>query len=302
VRILTAGRTSGCSQKLHNLLFAYRQVPPEIEALVFADSDVCAGPEWLCQLIAPLRKPHIGLASGYRWFVPKRNNLASLALSAMNAKVFQLLGNTRFNLAWGGSMAVRKTDFQQLGVEAIWARSLSDDLSLSRAVRRAGMSTRFVPACVVASHITMTWADLWEFARRQFIITRIYSPKMWWFGLVGTLLSVAGLWGGLVLAGWAIATRPTLWWVFFMVGAAFGACQVCRTVVRQELAARLLPKERSAMRAARWADWLGFWAWGILMLAVIIASAGGRTIVWRGIRYRIKGPTKIEVLAQKSNP
>ena len=115
VRILTAGQACGCSQKLHNLLFAYRQAPMEAEVLVFADSDACAGPEWLGQLVAPLRKKHIGLASGYRWFVPKTNNLATLALSAMNAKVCQLLGNTRFNLAWGGSMAVRRSDFERDG-------------------------------------------------------------------------------------------------------------------------------------------------------------------------------------------
>lgn len=299
VRILTAGKTTGCSQKLHNLLFAYRQVPPDIEALVFADSDACAGPDWLGQLVAPLRKSHIGLASGYRWFVPKTNNMATLALSAMNAKVFQLLGNTQFNLAWGGSMAVRKNDFEQWGVEALWARSLSDDLSLSRAVRKAKMLTRFVPACVVASYGSTTWAGLWEFARRQFIITRIYSPRMWWFGLFGSMLSIAGLWGGMGLAVWAMATRPAFWWASMVVGVTFLGCQVCRAMLRQELAARLLPKERSAMRAARWADWLGFWAWGLLMLAVILSSARGRTIVWRGIRYRINGPLKIEVIEPK---
>jgi hypothetical protein len=195
-------------------------------------------------------------------------------------------------------MSVRKNDFERWGVEALWERSLSDDLSLSRAVRNAKMLTRFVPACLVASYGSTTWAALWEFARRQFIITRIYSPRMWWFALLGSMFSVVGLWGGIGLAIWAMATRPAFWWVSAVAGVMFLGCQVCRTLLRQELVVRLLPNDRDAMRTARWADWLGFWAWGLLMLAVIVSSAWGRTIAWRGIRYRIKAPLKIEVIGR----
>ncbi len=296
VRILVAGKTTGCSQKLHNLLYAYRQTASETTVLVFADSDACAGPDWLVQLVAPLRKPFIGLASGYRWFVPKVNNLATLALSAMNAKVCQLLGNTRFNLAWGGSMAVRRADFERLEIERLWARSLSDDLSLSRAIRKAGMRTRFVPACMIASYESTTWSRVWEFSRRQFTITRIYAPRLWLFGLLAAVLSIAGLWGGFGLMVYALSARPPFWLEYAAVGVVYLVCQIIRAILRQELACRLLEKDRAALRAARWADWLGFWAWGWLMLAAILASAFGNTIVWRNVRYRIHGATKIEIL------
>ncbi|MCD6174165.1 MAG: hypothetical protein J7K65_00165 [Planctomycetes bacterium] len=120
VEILVAGPTESCSQKLHNLLFAYRKIPTETEAMVFADSDACAGPDWLAQIVYPLRKDKNGASSGYRCFIPQNNNLASLALASLNAKVCQLLGNTPFNLAWGGSMAIRVKDFRAFGVEQLW--------------------------------------------------------------------------------------------------------------------------------------------------------------------------------------
>jgi len=301
VRILVAGKTAGCSQKLHNLLYAYTQTDSDVKVLVFADSDACAGPDWLAQLVAPLRKSSIGLSSGYRWFVPKTNNLATLALSAMNAKVCQLLGNTRYNLAWGGSMAIRRADFERLDIPRLWARSLSDDLSLSRAVRKAKMRTRFVPACMIASYTSTTWSKLWEFARRQFIITRVYAPRLWLFGLLGALFSVAGLWGGLALMVYAIVVRPAFWLEYAAVGIVFLTCQILRAVIRQEMAFYLLEKDRDALRLARWADWLGFWAWDCLMLAVIAASAFGNTITWRNIRYRIHGTTDIEIINDKSD-
>lgn len=39
VRILVAGQAQGCGQKIHNLLYCYRQLPQDIEAVTFADSD-----------------------------------------------------------------------------------------------------------------------------------------------------------------------------------------------------------------------------------------------------------------------
>ncbi len=298
IQILIAGYTDGCSQKLHNLLFACHKAPPDIEVFAFADSDALAGSDWLRQLVWPLERAEIGLSSGYRCFVPRRNNPATLALSSMNAKVCQLLGGKRFNLAWGGSMAVRKEDFERLKIAQIWSRALSDDLSISKAVKEANLETQFVPGCVVASYKSTTWRRLWEFARRQFVITRIYAPGTWLFGLFGTLWSVAWLWGGLALAIWALATGIDKWPFYVAFAAIVLGCQIVRAIMRQILAAVLLTDERDALLISRWADLLGFWASGLLMLAVIIASSFGRTITWRGIRYRIKSPTDIEIIEQ----
>jgi cellulose synthase/poly-beta-1,6-N-acetylglucosamine synthase-like glycosyltransferase len=177
VKIFVAGKSASCSQKLHNLIFAYQQIPENAKALVFADSDACAGENWLAHLVYPLRQEgKVGAAGGYRCFVPRQNNFATITLAAINAKICELLGNTRFNLAWGGSMAILVKQFRRLGLDAIWQTVLSDDLSLSSAVRKEGLKVAFVPAGMIASYEVTTWRRLFEFARRQFIITRIYTP------------------------------------------------------------------------------------------------------------------------------
>lgn len=299
VRVLVAGHGEGNSQKLHNLLTACGQAPADTEALVFADSDACAGPNWLSHIVYPLRQDKTGAASGYRWFVPARNNWASIALSTVNAKVCQLLGNTRFNMAWGGSMAIRMDRFRELKLADTWREALSDDLSLSRAVHKAKLKMVFVPACMIASYEWTTWAKFWEFARRQFIITRVYSPAMWLFGLFGSSLSVFGLWGGLALAirqaGGEAAGRD---WLFTLLPAVFVSCLFGRAVLRQRLAIRLLPAERDSLRAARRADLTLFWLWDIVLLIIIASTAVGRTITWRGIRYRLHSPNRIEILSR----
>lgn len=296
VKILIAGPTASCSQKLHNLLYACRQIPPDTDALVFADSDACAGPDWLAHIVYPLRKDKNGAAGGYRCFVPQKNNPAAVALSAVNAKICQLLGNTRFNLAWGGSMAILVKTFRELGIDKIWEKALSDDLTLSRAVRKKGLKMVFVPACMIASYQSASWASFWEFARRQFVITRIYAPGMWLFGLFSALFSAGGLWGGLAAAVWAVKTGYPHAGLAAAVPAVFFACQLLRAILRQTMIAKLLPADKQRLRIARWADILFFWLWSILLLGIILSSAFGRTLVWRNIRYRIESPVCVRIL------
>ena len=296
VQIFVAGPAGNCSQKNHNLLYCSERMGSDIDVLAVADSDICVGPNWLGHLVYPLRKAKYGATSGYRWFVPQKNNPATLALSALNAKVAQLLGNSPFNQVWGGSMAIRFDVFRRIGIDKIWSQTLSDDLSLARAVRKAGLKVAFVPACLVASYESTTWPKLFEFARRQFLITRIFAPVTWWFGLLSSLLSVLGLWAGAALA---LLFHPSAFVARFLVVAlpvVFLAGQVIRAIYRQKMIFRLLEKDRDLMRTACAVDILFSWGWSALMLFFILSSAFGSEICWRGIRYKLSGPTKITVI------
>jgi len=296
VQILIAGLSRHCSQKIHNLLYALEHVPLETEILAFADSDICVNRDWLSHLTWPLRRPKHGATTGYRWFVPIRNNLATLALSAVNAGVAQLLGNSRFNHAWGGSMAIRTKDFHRLDLPTIWRNTLSDDLSLSQAVKRAGMRVVFVPGCLTASCETTTWPKLYEFARRQFLITRVYAPATWWLGFLGSLGSVVGLWGTAALAAYAWSINAEHRWLYTAVPAFFLVGQLIRVILRQSMIVKVFHTRAASVRPAVIADILGFWFWSLLQLVFILSSAFGRTIRWRGIRYRLVSATQTEVL------
>jgi ceramide glucosyltransferase len=299
-QILVAGISQASGQKIHNLLYAVDRVPPETEVLAFADSDICVHRDWLGRLVHPLVVPKRGLTTGYRWFVPTANNAATLAASSLNAAVAQCLGNNRWNLAWGGSMAIRAEDFRRLGIREIWSQALSDDLSLSWAVRRAGLRIVFVPACLVASFESFTWRRLCEFGRRQFLITRIYAPGAWWLGFVSTLGSVLGLWGGAAAALYAGATHAEHIVLYTAVPVVFFTGQLLRAVLRQLAMAKALNEHLAQLLPAAAADVFGCWLWSILLLILLLSSAVGRTIRWRGIRYRLAGPTHIHILSSES--
>jgi ceramide glucosyltransferase len=302
VQIFIAGQADTCCQKNHNLLYCCRKISRDIDVLAVADSDICVHQDWLGHLVYPLRKSKYGVSSGYRWFVPQKNNPATLALSALNAKVAQLLGNSPFNQVWGGSMAVRVEVFQKAGIDKIWSQALSDDLTLARAVRKGGLKIAFVPACLVASYESTTWPKLYEFARRQFLITRVCAPKTWLFGLICNLSSVLGLWGGAAVVFYLIAadklhTLPFLKVLILLIlPLIFFIGQIIRALYRQKMIYKLLEKDRRLMTVARTVDICLSWGWSLLMLFFILSSAIGSQICWRGIRYKFNGPYKVTVI------
>jgi hypothetical protein len=84
------------------------------------------------------------------------------------------------------------------------------------------------------------------------------------------------------------------------VPAVFMLGHFWKAWLRQETVAIVLDERGDGLRAAKWADMLLSWLWSLLMLGLIVSSAAGRTITWRGIRYRLDGPAKVVVLGSET--
>ena len=286
VEILCAGESQHCGQKIHNQLIGVKHVGKTVDSLVFADADVQMGSHWLANMVYPLAADKHGASSGYRWFVPSKNNMTSIALSNLNARVAQMLGNTHFNHAWGGSMAIRTKLFYDVQLDKIWAHTISDDYSLSRTVKAAGKKVAYVPPCLNPSLEGMNWSELLEFLQRQFIITRVCAPGTWWFALWAIAYSCLGLWLPLILACLPCVPLQTHIWSG-VVAFIFFCTQLGNAILRQKMALTLLASYARQMRVAAWADILLFPLTGLLFLLGILSSSWTRVVTWRGIRYRL---------------
>lgn len=293
--VVIAGAAHDCGQKVHNLLTATAGLDDQAEVVVFADSDILPDGYWLRRLVSPLSRPDTGVVTGYRWFTAQPGDWSGTVLAALNASVTFSLGNHPWNQVWGGSWAIRRSSFDALRSAGLWQGALTEDLQVSRFVRANGGYVAFEPSCLVASPVQGGWRVLAEFARRQYLITRVYAPRIWWLGLIFTAFAQIVFWGGAALAigGWWRGEPGPL--VAAAVIAIY-AIHLIRAVMRQRAVRQRFPDLRSSQRAVAWLDIVGHPLLGLCQLALIVSSAFGRVLTWRTIRYRLHGPHRTEVL------
>lgn len=302
-------------QKVHNLLAALDQLQREgmpVEVVVFADSDAAPDAQWMGRLIGPLIFPNCGVSTGYRWMIPQPRGgagasqgptLASRFASVINSSVACWAGRDRYNHAWGGSMALRVDTIREGDLVGRWRGALSDDYQVSRMCKDLGKRIYFVHRCLVAAPVDFTWRSLFEFGRRQYLITRAHAPRLYLGALVLTTLYLAGaawtatatIW--LALRDW----RDPIWLAplaAIVVSTIADAVRVrarrhaIRSAFGDDTARQLqstLRIDRDLVPITMAIHWL-----------IVLAALVGRTITWRGKRYRIDAPQRIARLPSRS--
>src|SRR3989449_7267492 len=162
--------------KVNALRSALAHLRPEDEVVVFADSDIRPAPDWLRQLVQPLADSTVGVATGFRWYLPPTPTFWSLVRTEWNAVSANVLFDPRRAFAWGGSCAVRRDHLPDLRLEDRWRGVLSDDLVLSQAVRDAGLKIAYMPAAIVPTFEGATRATCLEWCLRQMMMATLYLP------------------------------------------------------------------------------------------------------------------------------
>jgi cellulose synthase/poly-beta-1,6-N-acetylglucosamine synthase-like glycosyltransferase len=296
MQFVIAGPAVDQGQKVHNLIFAIDQAHPQSEVFVFVDSDARPKPEWLRSLVAPLNDESIGATTGYRWFVPVRNGIASHLQSVWNAAIASALGpNSQKNFCWGGSTAIRRTTFESSKVSEHWRGAVSDDFAMTRALHKAGVPIKFVPQCLTPSFEDCTWPQLFEFTTRQLKITRAYAAHLWKSVFIGSAIFVLTFFGGMVLVivrakmHSSFATPLFLLLIIFALGAM-------KSHLRLRAVAAIIDDERAHSFTSTIAH-ITLWPLAsALYLYNAVAAAVSRRIIWRGITYQLKSPDETVII------
>ena len=295
-RIVIAGKATDSGQKVHNLRVAVTELDPRSEAFVFVDTDARPDRGWLRSLVAPLHDERVGAATGYRWFIPVKGGLASHLRSVWNASIASALGaNVEKNFCWGGSTAIRRHTFEELNIRNLWQGTVSDDFTVTRALKAAKMPIHFVPRCLTPSFEDCTVRELFEFTTRQLKITRTYAAHLWKAVLTGSLLFSLVFYGGVVLiilrlaSGLSIIIPAILLLIICILGAT-------KSAVRMRAVQMSLPTYRRQLRGS-WPAHLLLWPiTSVLYLYNALAAAFSRRIEWRGITYELKTPTEAVII------
>ncbi len=281
VRHLVAGLAHTGSQKIHNLLAAVAAAPPETEVFAFCDADIEPRPELLHNLVGALVGRGATVATGYRWLAPRRAGLGARLHAVLSGYLATLIAWPGSRVVWGGTWAIRRRDWERLGVAGYWRRRLSDDLSLQTLLERDRARREFVPTCVSRTGEAISrLPDLIDWFSRQVFYTRLYTPRWWAVSVVGLIVLGAAVVAAVVAVGLALAGGPGgtagPW------AAAGGTVLLLAVLITPALVAA--PRRRLLTFPLLW--WVGLAPLtGAVALISALRSIFMRRVTWADITY-----------------
>jgi ceramide glucosyltransferase len=304
IQIVVSGRAPAHQgQKVHNQLAVLEQIEPgagDRDVWVFCDSDAVPGRMWLRHLVDPLHDRHVGMTTGYRWLVPERRGAPwSEMASVMNSSIACFLGRDRYTHAWGGSMAMTVGVAREGKLIDRLRGALTDDYQFSKLCRDLNRRIHFVAVALVPTPVDFTRASMVNFVHRQYLITRVYEPRLARWAAVMTGLYPLGFFSTMIVTIGALFS-PTYFhnWTLSLPALLLVACgDWVRSHFRAKVARQAFGREtvEKLAGALRWDRW-GTPVWMTLHCLLVLRAFVGRTMVWRGTTYVLRGPQSVQRL------
>ncbi|PTM48442.1 glycosyl transferase family 21 [Phreatobacter oligotrophus] len=282
VKVVEAGLSADCGQKVWNLTRALDEIDAVDHLVVMADADVILPRTWLSNLNWAVIDQGQDIVTGYRLIVPASESLAARMLTSINLSFALVPRITGLTAAWGGTMAMRRETLEKLEIRRYWRNALSDDLQLTAAARDKGILVHTNRRTLLVTPWGGDISAFWSFGVRQFRIFRMNNPFLF-LGLVAfQLLPILG-WGSLIV-GLASGSALALMTAPVMAFLALYRQRLRWRVVREACAGIWNVDERQPFF-----DAFGRPIWWPAFLALGLSGMFGHTINWAGITYRCRG-------------
>ncbi len=243
---------------------------PVRQAVVVADADMLVPPHWLTAVTAPLAEPGVGLVTCLYHGLPGDGGLWS-RLAALGID-WHFLPNAAFGESlgkadgcYGATMALTADTLSRIGGFESLLGLLADDHALGVAVRRLGLRTVVSP--VIPAHVMAepSLAALLGHELRWARTLRLLNPA----GYAGLAVTHPLAWG---LLATALAGAPGL--------AVLGLALAARILAAIAIDAALGKQDYARLMLLPLRDALSFAIWA--------AGLTRRTVLWQGLRYRLR--------------
>jgi ceramide glucosyltransferase len=250
------------------------------EVLVFNDSDVRARPDYLRNVVAPLRDPQIGavtclyVSTHETTFVQKFQSIGMICDFFPGIMVAWKLDGVKF--AFGQTIATRRRHLEDFGGFTAIQNRPADDLLVGRLVAQQGLEVVLLPYTV---ETVADFRSLKEFFfKRLRWMTVMRHMRPW--GHIGLFFTHGLAWS---LA--AFAVHPTA----LVALCYFGGYLFVR------MAMTWLVGIHGLKQKGIWKKLLLVPLWDAWALMTWILSFGRRSIRWRDMDYRIRGGTLVPI-------
>jgi cellulose synthase/poly-beta-1,6-N-acetylglucosamine synthase-like glycosyltransferase len=291
-------RRDTCSLKCSAVTQAIGRLDESFQAVALVDADTMPHRSWLAELTAPFADEQVGATTGNRWYMPGVSSWGALVRYLWNAAaVVQMYW---YEIAWGGTLAVKRKVIDELGLLDRWRHALCEDTMLFRQLGKRGLRVKFVPSLMMVNREDCGLISCLSWISRQLLTARLYHP-LWPMVLLhgfGTTLVLAAAVAGTAIAAFR-GDWPAVWW-------CAGGLVVYETI----MVSLLVPMEIAVRRIVRshggQTKWLSVGTILRLVPAIVLTqlvytlallgAQFARSISWRGVHYRVDGPWGIHRL------
>ena len=212
IRLFTSAEELGANRKVNKLAMLAREAQSDV--LVLTDGDVRVDPDYLREVVAPLRARKIGAVTSFYRAIAQDNFGAKLeaigATSDFFAGVLMARWKEGIRFALGASITTTKDWVRKMGGFESIADTLADDYELGLRIANAGGEIVLSPKPVWTMYPAQTLRGFWDHQLRWARTVRLCRP----FSYLGLLFTQGLPWTLL-----AILFSPAPW----IAGAYFGA-------------------------------------------------------------------------------
>ena len=282
-----------CSLKCSALIQATQILPTTTQWVAFVDADVVPHENWLADVLGPLAASDVAVVTGNQWFEPPYPvSNGALLRSIWNAGA--LVPTILLKHPWAGTMAVKYNDLISSNLIDDWKVSIVDDGPVAKFAKRVGGKVVVHPALLMVNRDDCSWQYAQNWIARMLTWSRIFEPT-YPLTVCHALVSVVFALGIDLCLIWAILFAGAV-----MTTAAIGTLLVA--TILSVLAYCLVRNAISISLGKRGLDPLpplaleAFGRVALMMGPVQICYLIGcfkalvvKSVVWRGVEYRIAG-------------
>jgi ceramide glucosyltransferase len=265
IDLIVDGRVYGANRKISNLINMFSVAKHDV--LIASDSDIDVDSTYVAKITAALDEPGVGAVTCLYHGLPGPGTAAGLSALAINAYFLPMVVMaTTFGLArpcFGSTIATSRSILERIGGLTAFVDKLADDYEIGAAIHAAGYEIAIPTFTVGHACNETTIAQFMRQHIRNARTIKTIDP----FGHAGSFicnpfpLALIGLVQG--------AEAPAVLAVAAVV-LRIAVCKLMETKVG-------LPRQRLLLLPL--AD--------VLLAAAFVASFFGKTVTWRGRRYRV---------------
>jgi ceramide glucosyltransferase len=283
-QLIICGETLGANAKASTLIQLEKLAKHDL--VLVSDADVRVPPDFLGNVVAPLRDPKIELVNCFYRLANPTTTAMQWEAVQVNAdfwsQVLQSQTLKPLDFAMGAAILVRRKSLEAIGGYPAFVNSLADDYQIGNRIVKNGGKIALCPVVVDCWDAPIGWCDAWKHQLRWARTIRVCMPTGYFFSILTDATFWSLLWFVVALIATKTICAPLTAIAFVLI----------RIALAQNLQRRFLESRQKPAP---------FWLVPAKDLLQVFLWAGafcGNQIEWRGKKMRLRPNGDLEPLRQ----